>query len=186
MASCWHDLASGQPWGSPSAAGTAGAPSPCYARMLKPAHRPGSARTLRLTHAAVQEVGRQSETAAALLGWIRAVEAVAAAASSVRSQQAERDACAQASADQEAALAAARPVLDGLLAELHALQVRAHTRWLARSCEPAKPTTRRGALLDAGQPCLVSRRSRRELCLWCPGSGAGRRGAHCRPAGHPG
>ena len=70
-------------------------------------------------------MGRHSEAAGALLGWLKALEAAATAACSVRGQQAQRDACALAAADQEASLAAGRPVLDGLLAELHALQVRA-------------------------------------------------------------
>lgn len=72
---------------------------------------------------AVQEVSRQSETAGALLGWVKAMEAAGEVACGTREQLAQRDACSSAAEAQEAVLAVARPVLAGLEADLQALQV---------------------------------------------------------------
>ena len=112
--------------------------------------------------ACAQEVTRKSETAGALLGWVKALEACGQASCSVKEQLAQRNACRTAAASQEASLAAARPVLAGLQADLHALQVR-----LAFLCAHPLCFESMSAWLLIGYPephiCL---------CMSQPGTGA--------------
>ena len=75
---------------------------------------------------ASQEVSRHSETAGALLGWVKAMEAAGEVACGTREQLAQRDACSSAAEAQEEVLAVQRPILAGLETDLQALQV----RWL--------------------------------------------------------